>query len=49
MVIYFIDTDGESAYLDKIEIDETGELTTWPTGVFSESFDLMAEIMKNKK
>lgn len=49
VIIYFVDTDGESAYLDKIEIDETGGLTTWPTGVFSESFDLMAEIMKNKK
>lgn len=49
VIIYFIDTDGESAYLDKIEIDETGGLSAWPTGVFSESFDLMADIMKNKK
>jgi predicted ATPase len=49
VVIYFIDTDGESAYLDKIEINEAGELSKWPTGVFSESFDLMAEIMRNKK
>lgn len=49
VIIYFIDTDGESAYLDKIMINQSGELTNWPTGVFSESFDLMAEIMKNRK
>ncbi len=49
VIIYFIDTDGESAYLDKIMINQSGELTSWPTGVFSESFDLMAEIMKNRR
>ena len=49
VVIYCIETDGESAYLDKIEITEEGELTKWPTGVFSESFDLMADIMKNNR
>lgn len=49
VVIYFVDTDGESAYLDKIEINEAGELSSWPTGIFGDGFDLMAEIMKNKE
>lgn len=49
IVIYFVDSDDESAFLSRINIDENGELSTWPTGVFSESFDLMAEIMKNRK
>jgi predicted ATPase len=49
VVIYFINTCDDSAYLQKIEIDKNGELSDWPTGVFSESFDLMAEIMKNRK
>lgn len=48
VVIYFINTDGEPAYLEKIEIDEKGELSSWPTGVFSESFDLMGEIIRNR-
>lgn len=49
VVIYFVDTDEGKASLDKIEINENGELTSWPTGVFSESFDLMSEIMKHSK
>lgn len=49
VIVYYVNHDGESAYLEEITIDENGELSSWPTGVFSESFDLMAEIMNNKK
>jgi hypothetical protein len=51
ILIYFVDTDEEkqSAFLEKIEINANGELSTWPTGIFSESFDLLADIIKNKK
>jgi hypothetical protein len=48
VVIYFVNMCDDSAYLQKIEINETGELSYWPAGVFSESFDLMVEIMKNR-
>ena len=49
VIIYYVNHDGEVAYLEPITVDENGELSSWPTGVFSESFDLMAEIMNNKK
>jgi predicted ATPase len=49
VIIYYVNHDGEAAYLEPITVDENGELSSWPTGVFSESFDLMAEIMNNKK
>ena len=45
VVIYYVNHDDTGAVLDKIEILPNGELTTWPVGVFSESFDLMSEIM----
>lgn len=49
VIIYYVNHDGEAAYLEPITVDENGELSSWPTGVFSESFDLMAEIMNNKR
>lgn len=49
VIIYFVDTDEGVASLDKIEIMPNGELSSWPTGVFSESFDLMSEIMEHSK
>lgn len=51
VIIYFIDNDEEtgSAYLRKITIDEKGNLSEWPTGVFSESFELLSDIMNNQK
>lgn len=49
VVIYFVDTSEVGATLDKIEILPSGELTSWPTGIFSESFDLMSEIMGHSK
>ena len=47
VVIYYVDQDETGAVLDKIEILPNGELTSWPIGVFSESFDLMSEIMEH--
>lgn len=48
VIIYFINTNDEGSYLDKISIDKNGDLSSWPTGVFSESFDLMTDIMAYK-
>lgn len=50
VVIYFVDTDDDNeAYLQTITIDEDGQLSTWPEGIFSESFDLLAQIMQHRK
>lgn len=51
LMIYFVDIDEEtgSAYLRKITIDENGDLSEWPTGVFSESFELLSDIKNNQK
>lgn len=47
VIIYYVNHDDTGAVLDKIEILTNGELTTWPVGIFSESFDLMSEIMEH--
>ena len=48
--IYFIDSDEEQeAFVQEITIDEMGQLSTWPEGVFSEGFDLLAQIMQHRK
>lgn len=47
VIIYYVNHDDTGAVLDKIEILPDGELTTWPVGIFSESFDLMSEIMEH--
>lgn len=49
VIIYFVDNDEEGAYLSPIEIDANGELSFWPVGVYGESFDLMSDIMKNRR
>lgn len=46
IVIYFIEDDGASSYLKKITIDEKGELSDWPTGVYGESFELLRQILE---
>lgn len=43
-IIYFIDEDEEGAYLREIVIDEEGNLSEWPTGVFNESYELLKNI-----
>lgn len=49
VIVYFVEGDEEGAYLTTIEIDDRGELSSWPAGVFGESFDLMCEIMRNRR
>ena len=48
VVIYFVDYDEgeESAYLSPITIDEKGNLSDWPDGVFNESFELLMDLKK---
>lgn len=46
IVIYFVDSDEDGATLSRITIDESGELSDWPSGVFGDSFDLLREIMQ---
>lgn len=42
--IYYVDECEEGSYLQRIHIDERGDLSYWPTGVFSESFEILREI-----
>lgn len=44
IIIYFVDEDEEGSYLRSITIDDKGNLSDWPTGVFNESFELMLSI-----
>lgn len=50
VIIYFVDSDEEQeAFIQEITIDESGQLSTWPEGVFSEGFDLLAQIMQHRE
>ena len=46
VIIYFVDSDEDGASLSRITIDDRGELSDWPSGVFGESFDLLRQIMQ---
>jgi hypothetical protein len=37
--VYFVHHDGRAATAEHIAIDETGQLSSWPEGVFTEDFD----------
>lgn len=45
VVIYFVDEDEDGAYLKKITIDSDGMLSSWPEGVFNESYELLNKII----
>lgn len=45
ILIYFVDEDDEGAYLKKITIDADGMLSSWPEGVFNESYELLNKII----
>lgn len=44
VVIYFVDDDEDGAYLEKITINNEGVLSSWPEGVFNESFEILKKI-----
>ncbi|MDX3107440.1 DUF3696 domain-containing protein [Nonomuraea angiospora] len=39
IAFYFIDSDGESSTVKKINIDEFGNVDYWPKGIFEENFE----------
>lgn len=51
VIIYFVEDIGDSfedgARLREITINEIGDLSDWPTGVFNESFELLRNLRKN--
>lgn len=49
IIIYFVDTDENTAFLRRIEIDANGNLSTWPEGVFGEGYELLMDIMRNAR
>ena len=46
VVIYFVNEDEGGAYLEKITINEDGMLSSWPEGVFNESYELLNGIIE---
>lgn len=46
VVIYCVNHDGESATLEKIEIDDNFEYTSWPEGMFEDDYQLQNEISR---
>jgi len=46
VAIYYIDHDGESATAQLYEVERDGSMSDWPTGVFTEDFELLKEISK---
>ncbi len=49
IIIYYIDHNGEQAYTTSIEIEQNGELSYWPEGVFEEDFELLKEISRGHR
>ena len=49
VIVYFIDHDGNFAQAIPIEIEENGELTDWPEGIFEEDFELLKEISRGNR
>jgi len=46
VVIYWVDDCDGISQIKKIEIDDKGDLSDWPTGVFSEDFEEVKAIRK---
>ena len=45
VLIYFVDEDeNKDAYLQKITIDNQGNMSDWPSGVFNESYEILKSI-----
>lgn len=47
--IYFVDEDETGSFLRKITIDDDGNLSDWPEGVFNESYELINEINRKSR
>ena len=44
VIIYFFDDDDEGAYMRPITVTPDGNLSSWPTGIFGEAYDLLKSI-----
>ena len=44
VVIYSVEQDDDESWLKRITINESGELSDWPEGVFTESYELLKSI-----
>ena len=48
VIVYYIDMIDGVSYLKPINISKDGELSFWPSGVFSEGFEILSKIMNNR-
>lgn len=39
LALYFVDNDGESSHVRRINVDEFGNVDYWPEGIFDEGFE----------
>ncbi|SEF58121.1 Protein of unknown function [Thermomonospora echinospora] len=39
LALYFVDSDGESSHADRIDVDDFGNVSYWPEGIFAENFE----------
>ena len=44
VVIYSVEQDDDESWLKRITINESGELSDWPEGIFTESYELLKSI-----
>lgn len=44
IAIYYVDQDENGSFLKLITLNENGDFSDWPTGVFSESFEILRQI-----
>lgn len=47
VIIYYVREYDGNAVLDKITIDENGDMSDWPEDVFNESYELMKKLRRN--
>jgi predicted ATPase len=39
LALYFVDSDGESSHAHRIDVDDFGNVSYWPEGIFAENFE----------
>ena len=49
IAVYYIDSDENGSFIEKITIDENGDLNQWPDGLFEEGYQLLKDILEGRK
>lgn len=49
IAVYYINSDESGSFIEKITIDENGDLNQWPDGLFEEGYQLLKDILEGRK